>query len=322
LVALIALVLSCQEENDYQEFEEFVQKYDKHYDSIEEYMARYSVFKENLEIIRENRRNANEEMTWTEGVNEFSDLTEQEFRKYYMNLDFDALKGLGAEPVDFVPDVDAPAEWNWCTKGYCGAIKNQGRCGSCWAFSVMSNVESLWYGKTKKSVVLAEQLLVDCDKTSFGCRGGYPGKAFTWLANNGGVMYEHDYPYTAKDGQCKKNPSKYVSGLKLSGFKLLGQNENDMKTFLYSVGPLAAVINATPLQRYTGGIVNLPSSQCRGYNHAINLVGYGHDKSTGLDYWLVRNSWGASWGEHGYFRIVRGKGSCGINFYTTYALFK
>ena len=324
----IALV-ACSVDNEvfaFQQFQKFVKKYQKKYTSIEEYMARFQVFQMNLveafQLTRDRK-------PYSTGVTKFSDLTKQEFAKIYLNLDVNALAFVNLSPVTVEISNAAPDAFDWRDKNVVAQVKDQGSCGSCWAFSTVGNLEGL-YALTKGKVVeFSEQYLVDCDTSDSGCNGGLMERTFTWLKSAGGFMKETDYPYTGVKGTCKKDASKFVD-CKVTGYKKLGSSsstwspvdEDEVKEFLWATGPLAIALNATPLQTYTGGVLDLNSSKCStsGINHAVTLVGYGYDKSTGLDYWLVKNSWGKSWGESGYFRISRGKGTCGINQYITTAL--
>ena len=294
---------------------------------MEEFMARFVVFRQNLNEVK---LTLNKVQTWTEGITQFSDLTEQEFRKTYLNLDIDALSRINYEPVQAKRVKDAPESFNWMEKGVLGPIKNQQSCGSCWAFSTIGNIEGLWAIKTGENLVLSEQFLVDCDTNDSGCRGGLMERTFSWLKQNGGLMLEADYPYVGIDQNCHDDKSKYVEGLDITGYQKLGKStstfspvdEDEVRDFLLETGPLAIALNASPLRTYTGGIADYTRSQCSpsGMNHAVVLVGYGTEN--GLDYWIVRNSWGATWGEEGFFRIARGKGTCGINTYITTALLK
>ena len=168
-------------------------------------------------------------------------------------------------------------------------------------------------------------MLVDCDTEDSGCNGGLMELSFEWLKNNGGFMLESDYPYENKKGTCRQDKSKFVD-MKVTGYVKLGDtgeqyapvDEAEVKEFLYQNGPLAVALNATPLQLYFGGIVDWASWICStsGINHAVTIVGYGTESK---DYWIVKNSWGKNWGESGYFRIARGKSTCGINYYVTTA---
>ncbi len=189
----------------------------------------------------------------------------------------------------------------------------------------MANLEGLYYLTKSNLITFSEQELVDCDTYDSGCNGGLMENSFTWLSENG-IMTDADYPYVGIKQECQLDPSKYVD-MKVTGYEKLEDaygnwdpvDEEKMKDFLYETAPLAIALNATPLQTYTGGIIDKTSSQCPTYgiNHAVTLVGYGNEG--GVDYWLVKNSWGQDWGEQGYFRMTRGKGTCGINCYVTTA---
>ena len=172
---------------------------------------------------------------------------------------------------------------------------------------------------------MSEQMLVDCDTYDSACNGGLMEYAFTWLQENGGIMTDTDYPYKGYKSSCRSDASKYVD-MTITGYTKLGSSsstwdpvdEEEIKEFLYETGPLAVALNANPLQTYSSGILDKTSSQCptSGINHAVTMVGYGTAEK---DYWIVKNSWGKSWGESGYFRIRRGNGTCGINCYITTA---
>jgi len=142
--------------------------------------------------------------------------------------------------------------------------------------------------------------------------------AFDYIKTAGGIEKQADYKYTGRDGSCKFSKSK--AALQVTGHvSPSSQDENEIKSFLYSTGPLAIALNADPLQFYNGGIIDMSADECdpQGLNHGVTLVGYGSEN--GSDYWIVKNSWGSSWGEDGYFRIARGKGTCGVNTYVVSA---
>ena len=221
---------------------------------------------------------------------------------------------------------NAPDSWDWREKGYVSAVKDQGSCGSCWAFSTVANLEGLFFKNKGYMEIMSEQMLVDCDTMDSACNGGLMEYTFTWLKQNGGIMRQSDYPYKGYKGSCSTDSSKYVP-MKITGYTKLGSStstwspvdEDEIKEFLYETGPLAVALNANPLQTYSSGILDKTSSQCptSGINHAVTMVGYGNENGT--NYWIVKNSWGVSWGENGYFRIKRGSGVCGINCYITTA---
>jgi len=322
LVLLFAFTL-CEADIEslvFKKFQRFIKKYNKKYESMNEFLARYNVFRQNLFQLVENGP-----QSYETGMSKFADMTSQEFAKTYLNLDFNAYALINTRPVHAKSSNAAPDAFDWRDKGVVSNVKDQGSCGSCWAFSTVANLEGLYALGKGEVKTFSEQLLVDCDTEDSGCNGGLMELSFEWLKNNGGFMLESDYPYAGKKQTCKQDTSKFVD-MKVTGYVKLGDSteefspvdEDEIKEFLYETGPLAIALNATPLQLYMGGIFDVPSWLCgsSGINHAVTLVGYGTDSK---DYWIVKNSWGKSWGESGYFRIARGKGTCGVNCYITTA---
>lgn len=219
--------------------------------------------------------------------------------------------------------------FSWVTNGALNTPRNQGSCGSCWSFSTVSNIESMYYIKYKKLLALSEQQLIDCDNagTNKGCNGGTTGAAFTYVKNNGlglAFGYTNGYAtgYLSKVGTCQYN--KINSAVKVTGFYYLSPStysEDDLKDYIATYGPVSVAINANTLQYYSSGIWLADSTQCDPdtLNHAVNLVGYG-TSAYGTPYWILRNSWGTTWGENGYFRFYRGKNVCGMTGYVTQAI--
>ena len=324
IVFVFALVASNVDVDTimFQQFQKFIKKYHKRYASINEYLARFEVFKRNVMAA------FTENASYQTGITKFSDLTQQEFAKTYLNLNYDAMAVANFNPYVVQVKNAAPDAWDWREKGYVSPVKDQGSCGSCWAFSTVGNLEGLYYKEKQTMVTLSEQMLVDCDTYDSGCNGGLMENTFTWLKENGGIMTDTDYPYKGRKGTCQSDETKYVD-MQITGYTKLGSgsstwdpvDEDEIKEFLYETGPLAVALNANPLQTYSSGILDKTSSQCptSGMNHAVTMVGYGHDESQDKDYWIVKNSWGKNWGEDGYFRIRRGTGCCGINCYITTA---
>ena len=324
ILALLIALVACDIDVDaimFQQFQRFIKKYHKKYSSVNEFLARYEVFKRNtLTTFQENN-------SYKTGITKFSDLTFQEFSKIYLNLNYDAMAIANFNPYIVKVSNAAPDAFDWREKGYVSPVKDQGSCGSCWAFSTVANLEGQYYKGKGKMVTLSEQMLVDCDTYDSACNGGLMENTFTWLKENGGIMTDADYPYVGYKQSCKSDPSKYVD-MTITGYKKLGSSsstwdpvdEEEIKEFLYETGPLAVALNANPLQTYSSGILDKTSSQCpiSGMNHAVTMVGYGSE--SGKDYWIIKNSWGKSWGEDGYFRIRRGTGCCGINCYITTGL--
>ena len=293
----------------FSQFQKFITKYHKKYSSLQEYLSRFQVFRLNfLETLQSGPK------TYLIGITKFSDLTKQEFSKKYLNSDFPVTAYLTGKSK-FTELKSAPDAWDWREHNAIPDIKDQGACGAAYAFSVITNLESIYAINKGSLKYFSMQYLIDCDPNNAGCNGGLMDSTFKWLVENGGhLMFEADYPYIGMKGKCRADESKYVD-MTVTGYKKIGPDEEEMKEVLYNTGALCVALNGSPLQRYTGGIIDLPSSECNPYaiNHMTNIVGYG--TSNGLDYWIVSNSWGKMWGEGGYFRIARGKGTCGINQY-------
>ncbi|EPS57605.1 cysteine proteinase, partial [Genlisea aurea] len=191
--------------------------------------------------------------------------------------------------------------------------------GSCWAFSAIGSVESINAIKTGKLISLSEQELVDCDTTDSGCSGGLMDNAFAFIIKNGGIDTESDYPYTAQDGTCNKVKlnTKVVT---ISGYVDVTPNSESALQAAVANQPVSVAIDAGGLsfQLYTSGIFNGICATL--LDHGVVVVGYG--TSSGQDYWIVRNSWGTSWGESGYIRMKRNvaskSGQCGIAIEPSY----
>ena len=308
-ILIIALV-SCnfdKEQEMFQRFQKFITKYNKKYNSMNEFLARFEVFKRNaMSAIYENE-------PYIKGITQFSDLTQQEFKKMYLNFNYNAFAFSNVNPYHAIVSNAAPDAFDWRDKGAVGPVGDQEAYTSSTVFVTLDNLQSLYYLKKGNFVTLSQQMIIDC------CVYGTQiiDLIFDWIKQHG-IESDSDYPYVGKKGECKENPSKYIDMI-VTGYKKLNYpaDEEEMKEFLYETSPLIVGLNGTPLQTYSGGIIDKTSSECPSseLNHVGILVGYGHDDASGKDYWIVKNSWGEKWGENGYFRIKRGSGTCGINTY-------
>ena len=199
-----------------------------------------------------------------------------------------------------------PVNFDWRNYGAVTNVKQQGNCGGCWSFCSIANIEGLIAIKYKKSINLSVQQAIDCDYSNGGCNGGLMIPAYQYFQRTGGIMAWNSYPFTGYRGYCKFNPNAVFA--RVNGYTTAGTtNEDYIMSYLYNTGPLAITMNARLLQYYTGGVMNVPYSSCPiAPDHGVTLVGYG-TTSTGLNYWIIKNSWGPNWGEGGYFRIARGR---------------
>jgi len=246
------------------------------------------------------------------GVTKFSDMTRDEMRQQFTG--FRPSEERPPRNETFAIDLNLgkiPDSWDWRKNGAVAEVKNQKNCGSCWAFATVANIEGVYAVKTKKLISLSEQELVDCDKRDGGCNGGDPPVAYKQIVQIGGMTTESSYPYKAKRGTCeiKRDPI----AVKITGYENVPRDEDKIAAYLYQNGPLSACLNSSPMDHYKQGIIKVPTSNCnpKQSDHCITLVGYGVENGT--PYWLGKNSWGANWGENGFFRMYRGNGLCGID---------
>ncbi|CAH8345062.1 unnamed protein product [Eruca vesicaria subsp. sativa] len=287
---------------------------------------RFSIFKDNLKFIdlhNENNKNA----TYKLGLTIFADLTNDEYRSLYLGARTEPVRRITkAKNVNIkysaaVNDVKIPETVDWRQKGAVNAIKNQGSCGSCWAFSTAAAVEGINKIVTGELISLSEQELVDCDKSyNQGCNGGLMDYAFQFIMKNGGLNTEQDYPYHGSNGKCNsllKN-SRVVT---IDGYEDVPTKDETALKRAVSYQPVSVAIEAggRVFQHYQSGIF---TGECgTNMDHAVVAVGYGSEN--GVDYWIVRNSWGTRWGEDGYIRMERNlasskSGKCGIAIEASY----
>jgi C1A family cysteine protease len=241
------------------------------------------------------------------------DMTKEEFEEQYLTLQKDDsfVSGMAnLEESNFLGNVmDTPDSYDWREHGAVTPVKDQGQCGSCWAFSTIANIEGQYFLKNKELLAFSEQELVDCDKKSDqGCNGGLMQNAFVFLEQTGFEL-ESDYKYTARDGSCHAKDHKSYGTV--SKWEMVSRDEKVIASTLASTGPLSAAVNAQWFQMYMGGIMNPFFCNPKKLDHGITLVGYGAEGSK--PYWIIKNSWNTSWGEKGYVRLARGNGKCGIN---------
>ncbi|XP_038987363.1 thiol protease SEN102-like [Phoenix dactylifera] len=292
---------------------------------LDEKHKRFNVFKENVKFIHEfNKKDAPYKLA----LNKFGDMTNQEFRTWYAGskvqhhrLRRGSPRGAGSFTHENVHGL--PALVDWRQTGAVTAIKDQGHCGSCWAFSTVVAVEGINQIKAKKLISLSEQELIDCDnKENNGCNGGLMDYAFEFIVKNGGMTTETAYPYKAEEGRCdvSKENSPVVT---IDGHENVPANNEEALMKAVANQPVSVAIEASGLhfQFYSEGVFT--GSCGTELDHGVAIVGYG-TTNEGTKYWIVKNSWGPGWGERGYIRMERGiqhsHGKCGIAMEASYPI--
>jgi len=312
LLAVLALAYGERIKGTFEvpNYAEFKAKWNKSYTAVQE-DAHYNAYLKNVEFINNHNAEYDEgKHTFWCGVNEWSDMTDEEYeaRNGY-RLPTEPIQG----PVRNGDPATSPDSVDWRTQGAVNYVKNQGQCGSCWAFSAVCALEGQWAIHKGSLPDCGEQQLVSCDPSSHGCSGGWPSRSYDYISGQGsnGIDTQSSYPYTASDSSC--DYSKTQDGQNVAatctGPHSVGSSEGALQEAVGNVGPISICLcaSSSAFGQYSGGIFD-DASCGTSINHAVACVGY----DTNQNYWIVRNSWGTSWGESGYIRMVKGKNMCGM----------
>jgi cathepsin L len=320
IVCLVALTLCCTLVSSRSEVEyikawlDFTSKYQKTYAHDEVHM-RYKIFKKNVDFI-DNHNNGTS--SFTLAINQFADLSNAEFQKLYLGTKVNSKARLGKTQEK--SSTALPTSWDWRTKGAVTPVKNQQQCGSCWAFSTTGSTEGCHFLTTGKLVSLSEQNLVDCSSAqgNEGCNGGLMDSAFQYIISNKGIDTEQSYPYTAETGESCNYKASSCGSTVASFTDVTSGDENALQQAV-SKNPVSIAIDASQdsFQFYSTGVYSDASCSSTQLDHGVLAIGWGVDSST--PYWLVKNSWGTTWGQEGYIWMKRNANNmCGVATMASY----
>ncbi|XP_031572272.1 cathepsin O-like [Actinia tenebrosa] len=298
-------------------FKQYVIRHNKTYlNDPNEYYKRQEIFKQSLaRQFKLNQRGKELNGSAVYGVNKFSDWTLQEFKEFlrmgYRKPSQIIAMNTNSECLAEAPNLQLPPHWDWKISGKVTAVKNQGKCGSCWAFTAVENIESQWAIKHGTLKELSVQELISCGAGS-GCSGGNTCNALKWLKDHDyTVAPESEFPYQDKETTCIDKAKHSKEGVRISEYCCYetANETNFMQPIVAFIGPMAVNVDATLWHDYLGGIIQYHCTDTD-INHAVQITGY--DETGEVPYWIVRNSWGADFGDKGYLYIKIGKNLCGL----------
>ena len=321
-----------------QQFVDFTEEYNKFYESGKERNHRAAIFHSNLEKIR----NLNKADRFSPfGITKFSDLPDDEFESNFSmsyeghnvtnsstleteNIDKRSI----ADHVDWTGPIPKCFDWRDWYPSVVTKVKDQGKCGSCWAFAAVAQMESVWAIQGHHPIVeLSTQQVISCDDDSYGCNGGFHDRAIEYVLGAGGLERESTYPYQSGSDDVTRKCllyswdiyARFTGMVKIGKASATAEDEFDMMMYLYRHGPIAVKFNAQNLRFYSNKILSFCGGNHRTNTHAVLLTGFGVSDS-GTPFWIARNSWGDDWGDGGYFLIERNVNMCGIaeNAYAAY----
>jgi len=270
-----------------------------------------------------NKRNSSAQF----GVTKFADMSPEEFKATMLSkTPVRKDPNWPVAPLYSEKQIKAlPTKWDWRDKGAVTPVKDQGQCGSCWAFSAVGNMEGQWFLSGHTLTGLSEQNLVDCDHECMiyegeqscdaGCDGGLMPNAFHYVVANGGIDTENGYPYVAFDQSCSYNVNS--KGASIKNWTMIASDEDQMAAYMVNNGPISIAVDAELWQFYIGGVFDFPwcGSQL---DHGVLIVGYdtAYDwMEEQIEFWWVKNSWGSDFGYDGYIKLERGTDECGDNLF-------
>lgn len=316
--ALFAFVtpVACDPSQDphWPAFEDFIKQHNRQYSSAFEVAGKFEIFKDNLQRIEERNARGQE----THGVNQFADMTPEEFKSAFLGRvagNWTAMTVKYPTPHDFTAVRATADSINWCDQGACTAVKDQGQCGSCWAFGGTEMVESDYFIRFGTLYDLSTQQPTSCDTLCGGCAGGNAVAVWQYINETGGQDSASAYPYTSgttqQTGTCQSAevvPANFKVGVAEAFWLSLSAADEGNMLIDIELTPMSVAVEADVWQFYTGGVITSSSGCGTALDHNVQVVGYNSDGN----YWIVRNSWSAAWGESGFVYVEAGANVCGI----------
>jgi len=295
-------------DQDWPTFQKFIEDFDRTYPTESEVSGRFTIFKDNLKRIEE--RNAKGKSK--HGINQFTDLSPEEFSARYLGR---RATSANLTKKEFPRQTPTATSVNWCDQGHCTPVKDQGHCGSCWAFGGTEMLESDFSIRFGELYELSTQQVTSCDNYDGGCNGGNAVNAWAYANATGGLEPASDYPYTSgttqQTGTCiasKVIPADFkVSACQSFWISLSADDEDNMITDI-PLTPLSVAVAADYWQTYTSGVVTAEDGCGTALDHNVQVTGFNAEGN----YYIVRNSWGTGWGEAGFINVEAGKNVCGI----------
>ena len=311
--------LSKFDRESIQMFSIWKQQHGKSYNSLSEEFYRLNVFLKNHQKLKELR---NSDITYSVGLNKFSDLPEEEFLQMYAGYSNKSTRQRKEREVKTAAGFTAPSSIDWRKFNAVNPIRDQKNCNAGYAFASVAAFESGTRVSGYSLYEFSDQQVVDCSSSdgNFGCQGGDIGDAFEYILRVGGLENGLYYPFSGTAGTCKFDPSKKELPRVEDWYDVPKADCNGLMTAV-AQQPVAAAVAASAMQFYQNGVFS--SKFCgTSINHAVTVIGYGTDSTLKKNFWLVRNSWGEGWGEEGYIRMDRDvqtdTGICGICLAATY----
>ncbi|XP_036708314.1 cathepsin O isoform X2 [Balaenoptera musculus] len=271
-----------------------------------------AAFRESLNRHRQlNSLFPGENSTAVYGINQFSYLFPEEFKAIYLRSRPSSFPRFLAGAHTSISNLSLPLRFDWRDKHVVTPVRNQQTCGGCWAFTVVGAVESACAIEGQPLEALSVQQVLDCSYSNYGCNGGSPLNALNWLSKmQVKLVRDSEYPFKAQNGLCRYFSDSHF-GFSIKGYSAYDfrDHEDEMAKALLTLGPLIVVVDAVSWQDYLGGIIQHHCSSGEA-NHAVLVTGF--DKTGSTPYWIVRNSWGTSWGIDGCVHVKMGGNICGI----------